>query len=356
MRHRGTILFVVTVLLGLVLPGSAGPATAEDPRLGTITGTVTDAATKGPAEGVHARLYRYDAGDGFVPAANAPTYTDAEGSYSFGSLDPGHYTVELSDATGAFVTSTWPGGAGVSGSKPQAPGDAGVVELALPEEPGTQEPGTQEPGTQEPRTPPSGRLDAELSRVLYNEGAPASTTGTTRAGYVLSARPGGWNAQDVAFTYQWQRVVNDVAVDIRGATASSYVMTRYDVGREVRVEVTGLKDGYVADPGYSDARAVGKGASVTTARLVRAKVRTRAHGRVHVYVRTAPVVGATGWVVVRVDGRKRASAKLRLSQAGRVTLTLPRLKRGRHRVVASYVGSSVASGSTARAVTLRVVR
>jgi hypothetical protein len=345
MRFRGTTLLATALLLGLVLPGSAGTATAEDPRLGTVTGRVTDAATQHPAEGVHVRLHRYDAGTGFVPATNAPVYTDSEGSYTFGSLEPGHYTVELSDATGVHVTSSWPGAAAGSGPKPRAPGDPGVVQLAA-----------EEPGTEEPPTSPRGRLDAALSRLLHNEGDPASMVGTARAGLAIRARSGGWNAEDLAYDYQWQRVTNGVAADIRGATGPAYVMSRYDVGREIRVEVTARRNGYVAEPAFSDARTVGKGTSVTTARLGRATIRVRARGRVAVFVRTSPVVGSTGGVVVRVDGRKRASANLRPRQAGRVTLTLPRLARGRHRVVVTYTGSGVAVGSSARALTLRVVR
>jgi hypothetical protein len=71
---------------------------------------------------------------------------------------------------------------------------------------------------------------------------------------------------------------------------------------------------------------------------------------------TPSTLAPTGTVSVRVDGRKRVSTTLRANQLGSVALALPRLARGKHRVVAVYGGFRGLYGSTSRGVTLTVVR
>jgi hypothetical protein len=71
--------------------------------------------------------------------------------------------------------------------------------------------------------------------------APASTvapvvTGNPTASFTLSCSEGTWTGDPTpVLTYQWQRD----AVNIGGATASSYLLTALDVGAMVRCRVTG---------------------------------------------------------------------------------------------------------------------
>ncbi len=65
--------------------------------------------------------------------------------------------------------------------------------------------------------------------------------GTRKVGYVLSAVPGTWTA-GTALKYQWYRS----GIAVTGATGSKYTLAAADLGRAMRVRVTGMKAGYSA--------------------------------------------------------------------------------------------------------------
>ena len=67
-----------------------------------------------------------------------------------------------------------------------------------------------------------------------NSAAP-SISGPARLGGTLTAATGTWSPADVSFTYAWQRD----GVDIPGATGATYTLVSADVGKLVRVRVTG---------------------------------------------------------------------------------------------------------------------
>ena len=177
-------------------------------------------------------------------------------------------------------------------------------------------------------------------------------------GYRLTATPGVWNVPTptMTFGYQWQRVDSRGTVrDIPGATAPTYLLTPAETGNGVRVRVTGQRPGYAPENGYSDETEIKRGYSATGLRLAYSRIRTSARGRVRVTV-TPSTLAPTGSVTVRIDGRTRVSTTLRATQLGSVALALPRLGRGKHRLVASYGGYRGLYGSTSRALTLTVVR
>jgi hypothetical protein len=64
-------------------------------------------------------------------------------------------------------------------------------------------------------------------------------TGTPQVGQLLTAVPGTWD-DGVTLAYQWTAD----ATDISGATTSAYTPVPADVGKVIRVEVTGTKAGY----------------------------------------------------------------------------------------------------------------
>ncbi len=63
-------------------------------------------------------------------------------------------------------------------------------------------------------------------------------TGTTKAGRILTARPGRWDA-GVKLSYKWYRGKSL----IKGATKSTLSVTSIDVGKQLYVAVTGFKSG-----------------------------------------------------------------------------------------------------------------
>lgn len=93
----------------------------------------------------------------------------------------------------------------------------------------------------------------------------------------------------------------------------------------------------------------GKAASTTTAAW-RASAARRGKVKVTVASATAP----TGTVVVRDKGRTIARATLRASHQGRIAVRLPRLRQGKHVLVAQYLGSPTVAASSSARRTLRL--
>ena len=328
-----TSLLVVTVLVGLVVSGWSDGAAAAPPA-DSVTGVVSEIG--GPAEDVQAMLFVWDAGsERFIRKAGVPAQlTDAAGQYSFDGLATGDYTVRFSDTTGVYVAATWPGG---TGAAPVGPDFPGVVDV--------------------PASQPS-TLDVSVLRELRNDGGEPTVTGLRRAGSQLTGTRGVWNeTSNLTFSYQWQQISSaGVVSNIEGATSSTYVLPGSMVGYGVRLRVTGSRAGYASENGFSDETEVARGLSSMSRRLARATVHSSGHGRLVVQVYAAAVLPRSGWLAVRVDGRQRVGRYLRRTQLGRASVTLPRLKRGRHRVVAIYAGNSYVYGSTSRAIVLTVIR
>lgn len=66
-------------------------------------------------------------------------------------------------------------------------------------------------------------------------------TGTSRVGYVLTAKPGTWTA-GTALSYQWYRS----GVAIVGARSATYTLSAADLGKRMTVRVTGSQTGYAS--------------------------------------------------------------------------------------------------------------
>jgi peptidoglycan hydrolase-like protein with peptidoglycan-binding domain len=71
--------------------------------------------------------------------------------------------------------------------------------------------------------------------------APApAINGTARVGKTLKATTGAWSPSGVALTYQWYRD----SAPIKGATRSTYKLTKASLAHRITVTVTGRKSGY----------------------------------------------------------------------------------------------------------------
>lgn len=95
---------------------------------------------------------------------------------------------------------------------------------------------------------------------------------------------------------------------------------------------------------------IGKATSSTKATW---KASASRRGKVTVVVSSARAV--TGSVVVKDKGRTIARAVLKAKHRGRIVITLPKLRRGKHVLTAQYAGSPTVAASTSarRAVSLR---
>jgi hypothetical protein len=96
-------------------------------------------------------------------------------------------------------------------------------------------------------------------------------------------------------------------------------------------------------------------ASRTVATLGAQSVPRTGRGRLTATV-TATGLVPTGTVQVFEGTTRRATGTLLAGNRGRITLTLPRLAPGRHRLVVRYLGSTGAAPSTSAAATLTVRR
>lgn len=94
-------------------------------------------------------------------------------------------------------------------------------------------------------------------------------TGTAAEGQTLTATNGTWTNSPTAFQYQWQRCRADGfgCGAVSGATQSTYVVRRADVGRTLRVRVRAVNaDGATDARSDPTAAVTGSGAPQNTAR------------------------------------------------------------------------------------------
>ena len=71
-------------------------------------------------------------------------------------------------------------------------------------------------------------------------------TGTKTVGQTLTAIEGTWSPTTDSYTYQWSRAsgAKGPFIAIGGATAGTYTLTSADLGKLIKVTVTGTKSGY----------------------------------------------------------------------------------------------------------------
>jgi hypothetical protein len=75
--------------------------------------------------------------------------------------------------------------------------------------------------------------------IIWNNVLP-KVTGKAKVGQTLKSSTGTWSTSGVRATYQWTRN----GATIKGATKSSYKLTKTDKGKKVGVKVTVTKSGY----------------------------------------------------------------------------------------------------------------
>jgi hypothetical protein len=114
----------------------------------------------------------------------------------------------------------------------------------------------------------AGVLTATASAAAPTNTAPPTITGTEQQGKILTAHNGTWTGAPT-FTYRWQRCDADGTGcgNIDNAAAKTYTLTAADVGRTVRVNVTGTnKDGQATASSKVTAVISGTSAPVNTVR------------------------------------------------------------------------------------------
>jgi len=81
-----------------------------------------------------------------------------------------------------------------------------------------------------------GGMDGLVPTPPVAAGAPA-VAGSPQRGLTVAAAAGDWRNGPLTYTYRWQRERRGVWSNIHGATRASYVPSRTDTGRRLRVQV-----------------------------------------------------------------------------------------------------------------------
>jgi predicted secreted protein len=168
-------------------------------------------------------------------------------------------------------------------------------------------------------------------------------------GTTVTASTGTWNVGngDLAFSYQWTADGTAIA----GAVGSSYTIPSADLGSALGVIVTAKLAGVSASASSStkDVSATSK----TTISLKKGTITTHTKGSVTVTVTSPGTSRPTGSVVLSY-GKKSITKSLVSSSKGKLTFSLPKLKKGTYSVTATYKGSNDISASKSSAKKLIV--
>ncbi|MET9729554.1 Ig-like domain-containing protein [Streptomyces sp. NPDC006458] len=110
--------------------------------------------------------------------------------------------------------------------------------------------GTNSTGSTTSTSPQAGPV--AVGPALKNTAKP-SISGTHRAGYKQTARPGSWSPSATSYSYQWLRDGRAIS----GATRSTYTATRSDRGHKLTVRVKAKRTGYSTGTATSAAVKIG---------------------------------------------------------------------------------------------------
>lgn len=195
------------------------------------------------------------------------------------------------------------------------------------------------------------------SGVLVTAGAAATPSvapaisGQPKVGQSLSVRGGTWPS-GVKLSYQWLRD----GAPITGATSTSYRLVVADATRALSVLVTATRSGYETGTATTSAVRIARMTSTTKFSLPASTVKARAgKGKVKALV----TVTVSGWSTpsgqVRILDGKKVIAKAKLKKNGTAVVRLKGLKKGKHKLVATYDGTTAAAKSTSARLVLKVV-
>ncbi|MDF1487419.1 Ig-like domain-containing protein [Tessaracoccus caeni] len=186
----------------------------------------------------------------------------------------------------------------------------------------------------------------KATRALGSTSAP-TITGTKAVGKTVKASVKAWKPSGVTFAYQWLRD----GKAIKGATKSSYKLTKSDAGKKISVKVTGSKSGYSSVSKTSKTVTVAKVVSSVKVTVPKS-VKAGKQATITVGV-SAATSKPTGTVTVTVNGKK-VTKSVKASAKGQVSVKLPKIsKKGSYAVKVSFKpsGDTAKSTSTSKSVT-----
>ena len=174
-------------------------------------------------------------------------------------------------------------------------------------------------------------------------------TGTPTVGSTLSATSGSWT-QPSTYGYQWRR--NGAA--IAGATGASYTLAPLDATQQITVLVTANTPGHLAGSAASAPVTVAKASSTTGAVLAKKTVPAGKAAKLVVTVKASGVVGPTGKIKIRDGATVIKTVTLTAAMKGKITVKLTKLKRGKHKLTAQYLGDAATKKSKSAVAKLTI--
>jgi hypothetical protein len=176
-------------------------------------------------------------------------------------------------------------------------------------------------------------------------------TGTAKVGNTLTAVPGTWSQPAPTFKYQWLRTGSPIP----NANSANYRLTPEDAGTDVSVTVLATKPGYADGSASAVAVAIPKMVSTTTATLALTRIKPGQRVKLGITVLVPGVTGPVG-VIKIMDGTKKIKQVTLFSfKNGKLTVKLPKLKKGKHRIRAKYLGDATTEGSKSKGLRLSVL-
>ncbi len=191
----------------------------------------------------------------------------------------------------------------------------------------------------------------KLAEVLSNVTKPV-VGGSAKVGGLLNVAPGVWNGvTQPVFGYQW--FANGTAIP--GATGSQYIVKAADAGRSLAVLVTATRAGTPSVSAPSDAVDIAKLTSRTLAKAVKKQVRAGKSALLKLTISSGG--SATSGKVAVVDGKKLLKIfTVRASDNGSRIVKLPKLKKGKHSLLAVFIGTATQAPSVSRVAVLKVTK
>ncbi len=175
-------------------------------------------------------------------------------------------------------------------------------------------------------------------------------SGVAAARETLTATPGTWPGSPT-YAYQW--FVNGVAV--AKETKSAYVVRTRDAGLPVYVRVTATVSGKQPGVAQSAALSVAKLSSDTSVSAAKKKITQRERAVLTVQVTLLDFGVSLGEVQVKDGSKVIANPGLQTGKNGVLTIRLKKLKKGKHKLTVTYLGSVSTLSSSAK-VTIKVVK
>ena len=177
-------------------------------------------------------------------------------------------------------------------------------------------------------------------------------TGTATYGSGLSVTSGTWTGPPTSYKYQWLRN----GAPIPSATSSFYGVKAEDAGQSLSVLVAAIRNGFADGAATAAPVSIAKLKSTTVGALSATRIKPGTRVKIGITVSVPGQPGPVGQIKVFDGAKKLKTLTLVSTRNGKITWKLPKLKKGKHKIKAVYIGNGTTAGSKSKITKLYVVR